>query len=345
MTRYFDFRNAGIGRVSSEIANRLEQRGHEVKRISTNTWSLYQYFRYTTFELPFKIPRGYDVYHALTPLEAIWIPKHKGVVTFYDFIPILYPEKAGTGLHSSWILKHGSRIYFWLATQFAANCHQLTCISEETRKDLCRVAHIHDKYKDRITVVRLGIRPDLEPKPKPDNTFRVGYLGQLDRRKRVGLLVEAFHKSKIDGELAIGGVGPEKWRLEALAENDKRIKFLGLVPDDKIVDFYNSLDIFVFPTMVEGYSLPTVESMACMKPAIVLKDAIIPNCVKSRCIQLDELTPKVIDNLPWLVENMESNSGWQDKRQSNYAFAKIHDWEKCVDQYEQLYRNIVEGKG
>lgn len=332
ITRYFTFRNAGIGRVSSEIANRLEQRGHDVCRISTDTWNLYQYFRYTAMELSYKIPRGYDIYHALTPLEATWIPKNKGIVTFYDFIPVLYPERAGTGLHSSWILKYGSRAYFKIACQIATRCKELTAISEETKNELR--AHFKADKKS-ITVVRLGIRSDLEPMPKPDNVLRVGYLGQLDRRKRVNLLVDAFCKSKIDGELVIGGTGPEAPRLQEIAKNDKRVKFLGEVPDDSLPKFYNSLDLFVFPSSCEGYGLPPVEAMACKKPVVILSDIIMPREVRSRCIQVDSLE-SLFYKLNWTID---SNS-----IDSNYQFAKLHDWDKCVDTYEMLYRKILKGE-
>ena len=42
-------------------------------------------------------------------------------------------------------------------------------------------------------------------------------------------------------------------------------------------DFYNSLDLFVFPTSIEGYGMPIVEAMACGKPVITLEDAEIPS--------------------------------------------------------------------
>ena len=333
ITRYFTFRNAGIGRVSSEIANRLEARGHDVYRISTDTWSLYQYFRYTAFELAHKIPKGYDIYHALTPLEATYIPKNKGVVTFYDFIPVLHPEKAGTGLHSSWILNHGSRKYFKIASQIATRCAGLTAISEETKGEL----QAYFGVKKDITVVRLGIRSDLNPEPKFDDVFRIGYLGQLDRRKRVNLLVEAFHNSKVDGELVIGGTGPEEIRLKAIADNDSRIKFLGEVPDDKLPDFYNSLDLFVFPSWCEGYSLPTVEAMACKKPVFVLSDSIIPKVVREKCFKVDNLESLFSSINFW----MQLGEG---RLESNYKFAKSHDWNRCVDVYEAIYQNIKESK-
>jgi len=42
--------------------------------------------------------------------------------------------------------------------------------------------------------------------------------------------------------------------------DDARIKFLGFVPDEKLVDF---LDVFVFLTKIEGCGLPVVEAVAC----------------------------------------------------------------------------------
>ncbi len=187
--------------------------------------------------------------------------------------------------------------------------------------------------------MKLGIRPDLEPAEKPDNTFRIGYLGQLDRRKRVGLLVEAFHHSEIEGELVIAGTGPEEVRLKAIADGDDRIKFLGGIPDDDLPGFYNSLDMFVFPTFIEGYSLPTVEAMACKKPVFVLSDSIIPKEVKDRCFTISDLT-----SLFWDIDYWATVANSKLRLDSNYQFAKNHDWEKCVDTYEAIYRKILKHK-
>ncbi|WP_225370026.1 glycosyltransferase [Methanobrevibacter arboriphilus] len=58
--------------------------------------------------------------------------------------------------------------------------------------------------------------------------------------------------------------------------------FLGFISDEDMVDFYNSLDVFVFPTIMEGYGMPIVEAMACGKPVITLEDAYIPHDIKKK---------------------------------------------------------------
>jgi len=330
-TRYFDFRNAGIGRVSSAIADGMEKRGHNVHRISTDRTDLYSYFKYTFLELKYKIPKGYDVYHALTPMEGMWTPSQKTVVTFYDLIPLLHLNRTGSGIgNSKWKRLIGSKA-FEMGCKRASKAARIACISRDTLKDVVKTFDV--PYK-KCSVIRLGIREDLEPAKKPDNVFRIGYLGQLDRRKRVNMLVKVFTESYFNGELVLAGGGADEKEVKALARGDPRIRFLGYLPDDELVDFYNSIDVFAFPTWVEGYGLPPVEAMACKKPTIVMMDAVMPFDVKSRCILTDDLG-LIIGNEKYLKGRMASID-----LEDNYRFAKEHSWDKCLDEYERLYKEV-----
>jgi glycosyltransferase involved in cell wall biosynthesis len=332
LTRFFDMRNAGLGRVSSEIRKGLVERGHEVKTVSTNRDSLYSYFFYTAGGILTQIPRGYDVYHALTPMEGLWIPKGRGVVTFHDLFQITDQDKLGSGLgYSKWKNLVG-RGWFRFVANRAKSSRGIVAVSEKTKRDLIRYLSIPEK---KIKVIRSGIPNNLIPQPKIGNKFRVGYLGQLDRRKRVPILIEAFKRSRLD-ELVIGGVGMDRGILEAQVEGDSRIKFLGLVPDEGLVDFYNSLDVFVFPTWLEGYGLPIVEAMACKKPVIVLDDAKIPWEIKRRCIIVQGLN-NVLGNQNYL-ENLCRYVNIED----NYRWAREeHNWGRCIDEYIELYKEVL----
>lgn len=330
-TRYMDFRNAGIGRVSSSILKGLSKRGFEPHWISTEGSSLYSYFYYTLVELPLHMASlgKFDIYHALTPMEGIWMPKKKTVVTFYDFIPITDLGKAGSGLNASnWVGKVGQE-YFRFACRIVSKASGIACISQQTKDELVTLFKVKP---ERAKVIRLGISEDLIPKPKKDKTLRIGYLGQLDRRKRVDILVSAFHKSKLDAELTIGGIGPDRQALEFIADEDPRIKFLGLVPDLDLPDFYNSLDILAFPTGVEGYGLPIIEAMACGKPVVVLWDAKIPWEVKQGCFMTDNLGQFLIKDLEWSIAH--------NKTEDNLEFARKHNWDSCVEEYIKLYKEV-----
>lgn len=332
LTRFFDFRNAGLGRVSSEILRGLVKEGYSVRKVYTKGNSLYSYFFYTLVEIPIKLPRkGIDVYHAVTPMEGIWIPKDKSIVTFHDLFQITDPDKLGSGLgYSKWKNLIGTS-YFRIAVNIAKRCRFITAVSEKTKLELIEYLKVPES---KIYVIKSGIRPDLRPLPSDHLKFRVGYLGQLDRRKRINLLIEAFKKCELD-ELLIGGIGADREILEEMAETDKRIKFLGLIPDDELVNFYNKLNLFVMPSWLEGYGLPIVEAMACRLPVIVLADAHIPWEIKSRCIIVEDLE-MTLGN-----ENYLSNLLFHTSTELNYHWAKSHDWDKSVEEYLELYKEIT----
>jgi glycosyltransferase involved in cell wall biosynthesis len=315
-----------------EVRQELENRGHSVYPISSKDGGLFTYFWYTAAQIPMKLPRkGVDVYHALATLEAMWLPRHKSIAMFLDLFTDTNPERVGAGMgYSKWKLLVG-RKYFEFGSRLAAHCRFITCISDKTKQDMLECLRMPE---DKIRVIRLGI-PPLEPVLKKDNRFRIGTLGQLDKRKRIDLLIRQFKASRIDAELVIAGQGMDRPILDSLADGDSRIKFLGLVPNEKLEDFYNSLDLFVFPSGVEGYGLPPVEAMSCRKPVVILSDAIMPEEVSSHCVAVPNLT--VLLDSPLELDNVIKAVDYD----SNYAFAKTHNWKKCVDEYVKLYEEVA----
>jgi glycosyltransferase involved in cell wall biosynthesis len=326
LTRFFSLRNGGIGRFSMEVRNRLQDKNITIVPIETHMGGMVGLFIYSAFEIPFRLPRDCNIYHCMTPLEAVHAPKRKSVVTFHDLIPWLHLKEIETHYSSNSIAGIASRNYFKVAAHRAAKCAAIVANSEQTRREVIEYLGV---LESKTSVIRFGIRPDLEPRPSNNTIFRVGTLSYLDKRKRIDLLIKGFLEANIDGELVIGGTGVDDKRLKALSGGDKRIKFMGFVADDKLVEFYNSLNYFIFPTKMEGYGLPIVEAFACKKPVVVLKDAFIPDEVKSRCITVENLAE-------FLRSTVKSPN-----IESNYVFAKEHDWERCVESYINLYEKVA----
>jgi len=325
LSRFFNARNGGIGVYSKNLLRVLLERGHEVDVIATTWRSAAGYLFYTLVDLRFRIPKDIDVYHALTPAEAIYLPKEKTVVTFHDLMPLRFE----LGLNPRRWVGH---YWFLFACKQAVKASRLICNSEQTRKEVMETFSVPE---DRITVIRMGINPSLRPKPRQTHDkFIVGTLSYLDPRKRIDLLIRAFKQvNDSDVELWIGGDGIDRARLERIARGDRRIKFFGFIPEEKLVDFYNSLDVFVFPTKQEGYGLPIVESMACKVPVITLRDAVIPFDVKSRTHVVDQA------ELPKVLEQRE----FECDVQANYRFARLHDWKLTAKLTEEVYRDVVNG--
>ncbi len=233
--------------------------------------------------LPFASAR-LDVLHCpvnIRPLLA-FCPT---VVTIHDLIYLVYPEKylpakrryltATTG----WSVRHASRVI---------------AVSESTKRDIVRLLHVP---ADKITVVYNGVDERFRPiadqqaiaafKRKHNLPARfILYLGTIEPRKNIGLLLRAFAQLRqqpdfADLRLVVGGAKgwlyDDTFRQAGLGEGD--IVFPGYLADDELPLWYNSASVFVYPSLYEGFGLPVAEALACGAPVIAANTSSLPEVV------------------------------------------------------------------
>lgn len=110
-----------------------------------------------------------------------------------------------------------------------------------------------------------GLKP-VQRTEKPE-TIRAVFVGLLNVRKGVPVLLNAWEKAGVNGELLLAGA-PEDC-LQPLIEKhcaNGRVHMLGHVHD--VAELYKSCDLFVFPTLEEGGPQVTYEAAACGLPTI-----------------------------------------------------------------------------
>lgn len=327
VSRHMTLKGNGIGRCAAQLHKGLVERGHQVSVVHDGE-SLPAYLWFSTVRKPILLPHGQDVYHALSPVESLWLPEHKTVVSVHDLFPVMYPQFQGSGVGEN-------RVNQWFAGEFFAHClfkssicRSVACNSGLTEKQY--VDFIAAPWLHRTPIIYWGISPDLYPVAAPSGRMKFGYLGQLDRRKRVDVLIQSFRWSRINADLLIAGTGRDEAKLRELAGGDERIKFLGFLPDTKLRLFYNSLTALILPSYMEGWGLPAVEAMACGTPVVILADTIIPYEIRERCwqpVNLRHWFDAMMDCVP-------------PKRGQYVEWAMGHTWDRCVGQYEELYRSI-----
>jgi glycosyltransferase involved in cell wall biosynthesis len=338
LSRFFDLRNAGIGRYSMELLKRLVDRGHDVIAVSQDGGiplgqGRAKYLVYTLFEIRFKIPKGCDAYHALAPTEGLYLPKENSIVTFHDLIPWLHADE---GWYRQGILARlykgvGSSWFRYCCENAAARAKRIICNSEQTKKEVVDSLGVEE---EKVRITRWGISDELRPHRVPHQAYIVGTLGYLERRKRIDLLIKAFKRARMtNAQLWIAGRGKDKERLVKLARGDERIKFLGFIPEERLNWFYNSLDVFVFPSKIEGHGLPIVEAMKCKVPVVILRDAIIPYDVKKHAHIVDE------EDLPEFLRKQRFD---ENKIEEGYRFSLQYSWSKCVEQTEKIYEEVAQ---
>jgi len=210
--------------------------------------------------LPLHLRRlGVDVLHSphyTTPLAAIgW----RRVVTFHDVTFFLLPRRYP-------VLR---RLYFQGASRAGARLADLAIVVSETVKgDVLRYLGLP---AERVRMVHLAPGPGfcpLEDSARMDAVRdRYGLpprfilnVGTLEPGKNQATVVRAFHRLKGQGlKQGLVIAGQKGWMYEKLFRlvEDlglrKDVLFVGYVPADDLAAVYNMADLFVFPSLYEGF--------------------------------------------------------------------------------------------
>ncbi len=152
-------------------------------------------------------------------------------------------------------------------------------------------AFIAASSKARENQIYLGANPDkcflsilsIDRSPyevicrKERSGKRLLTVGSLIKRKGNDLLIAALARIlDMEWELEIVGEGPEKEGLLKEAEKlgfKDRLRLLGYLSGQELVDIYSSADIFILPTREDCFGLVTLEAMCCGLPVISSKYA------------------------------------------------------------------------
>ena len=154
-------------------------------------------------------------------------------------------------------------------------CDAVICLSEDGKKCLIEEYGVDS---EKIYVVPHGVDLNVfKPSENPESSsgmLKLLYLGVLEKRKGVIHLLKAFADCpdlRKRAYLEIAGAGSIRKKLESFAIRNgiqNCVKFLGHVDDATVPHLYRACDVFVFPTLQEGFGFPTIEAMASGKPVI-----------------------------------------------------------------------------
>jgi glycosyltransferase involved in cell wall biosynthesis len=125
--------------------------------------------------------------------------------------------------------------------------------------------HLRDLAPDLPVVIGRNSAP-LLPEAAPGTSGEVVEflaVGQAIPRKGLDVVVDAFRllQRSLPCRLTVAGAGPELDRLVARARDDERIRFLGAVESDRVLDCYREADAFLFPSRSDVFGLVLVEAL------------------------------------------------------------------------------------
>jgi glycosyltransferase involved in cell wall biosynthesis len=212
---------------------------------------------------------------------------------------------------------------------------------------------------NRLQVIPYGIASRFHPLP-PEKVRKhlfqrfglsmpyILYVGALTKRKNVERALEAFallserlSATKLQFVLA----GPRTWkqtRVEATLRElglANRVLLTGPLTDSDLPALYSGAELFVFPSLCEGFGLPPLEAMACGTPVVCSNTTSLPEVVADAAMTID---PYDVVSLAEAMEQVLRNRNLSESlRQKGLARAAQFTWDQTAKETVKLYRRVL----
>jgi glycosyltransferase involved in cell wall biosynthesis len=174
----------------------------------------------------------------------------------------------------------------------------------------------------------------LQAKPYP-KTFTVGYLGQIGPDKGLRYLFEAWNMLNYD-DAVLNLAGYQSIDLIHMARffGKGNINIMGFVKN--IEDFYNSINLYVQPSVTEGFGIEILEALSAGRPVVASDGAGASDCVGECGIVVPKRNPealaKAIDSFKnkniTIIENCQNQ-------------AKKYTWDKIRPEYIKVWKELL----
>jgi len=154
----------------------------------------------------------------------------------------------------------------------------VVCVSESTRRDLLRY---YDVDPSRAVTIHSGLGTPATAEPFEGLPARyILFVSTIEPRKDLGTLIDAYERLRArgayDGSLVV--VGKIGWKAQSLVP---RLRGPGIVHLDylrasQLATVYAKAEVFVFPSLYEGFGFPLLEAMARGIPSIAARSSSLP---------------------------------------------------------------------
>jgi glycosyltransferase involved in cell wall biosynthesis len=272
-------------------------------------------------------------------------------VTLYDLIPLIRAE--------TYLQYPQVHSWYYHKIESLKKAELLLAISESSRQE---ALDFLDIPSEKVITVSTAVDDYFQPitlslerlqQLKASYTLKrpfIMYTGGIDSRKNIEGLIEAYSKlpSSLRKRYQLAIVCEiqenDEFRLKSLAKQLglalDDIVLTGFIPDKDLVALYNLCELFVFPSLHEGFGLPALEAMSCGAPTIGSNVSSIPEVI-GRCDALFDP-----NNIESIAQALYKGLVDQEFRQSLREFAPKQaskfSWEvsarRALDAFEHIYK-------
>ncbi|MGX9985711.1 glycosyltransferase family 4 protein [Soonwooa purpurea] len=284
-----------------------------------------------------------DIFHGLSgELPLKWNKKPiKKIVTIHDLIFVHYPQ-----FYSFFDRK----IHFWKFKKAAHSADKIIAISEQTKRDIVKFLKVpeakieviyqgcHEAFKTEKTLEELNA---VKTKYNLPERFVLN-VGTVEERKNLFSVVKALKGTDIP-LVVVGRKTNYADQILSFIKKENmtaQVQFLEGVSMVELACIYQLADIFVYPSLFEGFGIPVIEAHFSKTAVITSNTSCLPEAGGKDAVYVDPLNSDDIKAKVNFLWNNEAERQRRAERSYDFAVANFSD-EKIANDVMRVYNQFI----
>lgn len=277
------------------------------------------------------------------------------ITTLHD---IIFKESSIIKLLSSsasWYQKIGNLYRRFIVNNVVKKSDQLITVSNFEKHNISNVYKLDDA---KIKTVHNGVSDNFtntfshNHKEKVKQKYGLPkdfflHLGSTDPRKNTGRVLAAFYKytNSFSEDIKLVLLGLDENKLNIILKSiglknelSNKIILAGYVDDKDLPVIFNLANLFLFPSLREGFGIPIIEAMACGVPVITSNTSSMPEVAgDAACL----VNPKNIESIYDALVKVQSNNAFKSELiQKGSERYKLFSWQNTAKSVLEIYREF-----
>lgn len=308
---------------------------------------LYRLWYRARLPLPVQlVTGGLDLFHSP---DFVLPPVSGGIPTLLTVHDLSFVHYAATFPEA--LVRYLNRVVPWSV----ARATHVLADSASTKRDLLALWRVPD---EKVTVLISGVHPRFAPvtdtavltavraKYVPGDRPFVLAVGTVQPRKNYQMLIQAFAPVAARHPHQLIIAGGRGWLVdEMLAEIGRqglegRVHFIGFVDDADLPALYSAADLFLFPSLYEGFGLPILEAMGCATAVIASDASSLPEVAGDAAVLLPP-----DDRVGWtaaLDRLLADDAARRRLAEAGRRHSRAFSWQTAAQQLLTIYHQLLD---
>lgn len=283
-----------------------------------------------------------DIIHGLSgELPLKWTDKPiKKIVTIHDLIFLRFPQ---------YYSFFDRKIHFWKFKKAAQQADLIIAISEQTKRDIIQFLKVPE---ENIRVVYQGCHHAFKENQGEDflNSIKEKYnlpkrfilnVGTIEERKNLLSIFKGINGTEIP-LVVIGKKTKYFIKVQKFLKKNKlgnQVQFLENVSMEELAAIYKLADLFVYPSLFEGFGIPVIEALFSETPVITSNVSCLPEAGGPDSVYID---PNNFEDIKAKINFLWNNESERKRRaRKGLQFVQKFKDESIAKELMSAYQSLL----